>query len=108
MMRSRHLVMAAAIVSGILFACSPAPGSQTATSPVAQTPTYKPLTFKTVEQGKLTVALVDGFLPCCALSGGKLIGYEGYLMNRFAGLYGLEVKPFPTTFSSMLLAVREG
>jgi ABC-type amino acid transport substrate-binding protein len=61
-----------------------------------------------VEPGKLTVAFVDPLLPLYALSGSRIIGSEGFLMHKVAERYGLELKPFPTTFGSILVSVREG
>ncbi|MER9473649.1 transporter substrate-binding domain-containing protein [Mesorhizobium sp. M0520] len=63
--------------------------------------------YKTVEPGVLTVA-ITGDMPGLIARDGKLIGYDGEILQRAAENLGLKVNPVPTEWSGAIAAVQSG
>lgn len=63
--------------------------------------------FKTVEPGVLTVA-ITGDMPGLVAREGKLVGYDGDILQVAADNLGLKVKPVPTEWSGAIAAVQAG
>lgn len=63
--------------------------------------------FKTVESGVLTVA-ITGDMPGLVARDGKLVGYDGEILQIAADNLGLKVKPVPTEWSGAIAAVQAG
>ncbi|GII67461.1 amino acid ABC transporter substrate-binding protein [Sphaerisporangium krabiense] len=67
------------------------------------------LPFKVIKPGHLTVTYSESYLPKIASGdGGKLEGYEGFLIGKVAEKYGLKLQPMPTEFASQILSVQQG
>ncbi|MBZ9742227.1 MULTISPECIES: substrate-binding periplasmic protein [unclassified Mesorhizobium] len=63
--------------------------------------------FKTVEPGVLAVA-ITGDMPGLVERGGKLVGYDGEILQIAADHLGLKVKAVPTEWSGAIAAVQSG
>jgi ABC-type amino acid transport substrate-binding protein len=65
------------------------------------------LPFHLVHPGDLTIGVYGVYPPAVSYAGNHLGGIEGVWLNAFAKQYGLKVKLYETTFSSVVLAVEE-
>ncbi|CVI62604.1 ABC transporter substrate-binding protein (plasmid) [Agrobacterium leguminum] len=63
--------------------------------------------FELAEQGKLTVAFT-GDMPGSGWQDGKLIGYDGEIMQRIADKLGLKVQPALMEWSGTIASVQSG
>lgn len=63
--------------------------------------------FELAEQGKLTVAFT-GDMPGSGWQDGKLIGYDGEIMQRIADELGLKVQPALMEWSGTIASVQAG
>lgn len=63
--------------------------------------------FKLVEDGKLTVAFT-GDMPGSGWQDGRLIGYDGEIMQTIAGELGLDVSPALMEWSGTIASVQAG
>lgn len=69
----------------------------------------KSYSFKVVDPGHLKVAFTDGDLPEIAQGPNQtLIGTDGYWLTQAAKMFGLKLELFPTTFTSEILATKQG
>lgn len=100
-LKLRAILMASASVMVLCVAMVATSGA----SSVRKTSTSPP--FHLVHKGELTIAVYGVYPPAVTYSGNALGGIEGVWMNAFAKQYGLKVKLYETTFSSVILAVEE-
>lgn len=63
--------------------------------------------FELAEQGKLTVAFT-GDMPGSGWQDGKLIGYDGEIMQRIADKLGLKIQPALMEWSGTIASVQAG
>lgn len=63
--------------------------------------------FELVEQGKLTVAFTSD-MPGSGWQDGKLIGYDGEIMQKIADKLGLKIQPALMEWSGMIASVESG
>jgi polar amino acid transport system substrate-binding protein len=63
--------------------------------------------FELVEEGKLTVAFT-GDMPGSGWQDGKLIGYDGEIMQRIADKLGLKIQPALMEWSGTIASVQAG
>ncbi|MBD9375484.1 amino acid ABC transporter substrate-binding protein [Rhizobium sp. ARZ01] len=77
-------------------------GLNPALSPAADTSKYK-----LVEPGMLSVA-ITGDMPGLVVRDGKLVGYDGEILQIAADRLGLSVKPVPMEWSGAIAAVQTG
>ncbi|WP_104663796.1 ABC transporter substrate-binding protein [Ensifer adhaerens] len=63
--------------------------------------------FELVEEGKMTVAFT-GDMPGSGWQDGKLIGYDGEIMQRVAAKLGLQVQPALMEWSGTIASVEAG
>jgi L-cystine transport system substrate-binding protein len=84
---SRRLVVCALLASGSFSVCSPSARA-----------------FELVEQGKLTVAFT-GDIPGSGWQDGKMIGYDGEIMQKIADRLGLKFQPALMEWSGTIASV---
>ncbi|MGH7069479.1 MAG: substrate-binding periplasmic protein [Acetobacteraceae bacterium] len=66
-------------------------------------------TFRVVSPGHLKIAFTDGDLPEIGQGpDGTLVGTDGYWLTEAAKMFGLKLELFPTTFTSEILATKQG
>lgn len=63
--------------------------------------------YRLVEPGVLTVA-ITGDMPGLVARDGKLVGYDGDILQIAADKLGLKIKPVPTEWSGAIAAVQAG
>lgn len=63
--------------------------------------------FELAEQGKLTVAFT-GDMPGSGWQDGKLVGYDGEIMQRIADKLGLKIQPALMEWSGTIASVQSG
>ena len=80
--------------------CALLAGSFMASAPLANA-------FELAEQGKLTVAFT-GDMPGSGWQDGKLIGYDGEIMQRIADKLGLKIQPALMEWSGTIASVQSG
>ena len=69
----------------------------------------KSYTFRVVDPGHLKVAFTDGDLSEIGQgANGTLEGTDGYWLTQSAKAFGLKLELFPTTFTSEILATKQG
>ncbi|TNM66713.1 amino acid ABC transporter substrate-binding protein [Aliirhizobium smilacinae] len=63
--------------------------------------------YKTVEPNVLTVA-ITGDMPGLIAQNGRLVGYDGEILQKAAENLGLKINPMPTEWSGAIAAVQAG
>jgi ABC-type amino acid transport substrate-binding protein len=120
--RKRSLAALMAVAALATASCSSAGGSAPPTAAVttggaatasAVTNSAAPspsAAFHLLTPGVLYVALTDGDLPEIAVgtTSNTLAGTDGFWITQFAQKYNLQLKLFPTTLASEILAVNQG